>query len=66
MAYTKVIRYPITAEDAGDNTTTLLDGEGKYIIYQNIELSLEQWKFVAEALNAYADKGKFMPDGKYH
>jgi hypothetical protein len=65
MAYTKVIRYPISAEDAGDGKTNLIDGEGKYIIYENIELSLEQWKFIATSLNSSADNGKFIPVGTY-
>lgn len=58
----KVIRYPLQAIDAGDNRTNVADGEGLYLIYQNTELSLNQWKFIVEQLNEVAKQGKYIPE----
>jgi hypothetical protein len=56
----KTIRYPLSAEDAGDKVH-LLDGEGSYVIYGNTELSLNQWKFIAETLNEAGKNGRYIP-----
>jgi hypothetical protein len=55
------IHYPVNAEDAGDDGTHLVDGEGRYVIYSNTELSLNQWKFIAETLNEAGKNGKHIP-----
>lgn len=55
------VRYPIKAVDVGDDKTDLVDGENRYLVCGNTELTLNQWQFIADALNAAANKGKFMP-----
>jgi hypothetical protein len=55
------VRYPIKAEDAGDGKTHLLDGENRYIVYGNTELSLNQWQFIAKTLNEAGENGRYIP-----
>jgi len=57
----KTIRYPLQVSDAGDYMTDVCDGEGRYILYHNTELSLNQWQFIVDVLNEAAKKGKFIP-----
>lgn len=58
----KTVRYPLQALDAGDNKVHVCDGEGVYILYQNMDMSLNQWRFVVDTLNEAAKNGKFIPE----
>ena len=58
----KTVRYPLKAEDAGDNLTNVTDGEDVFLLYHNSELSLNQWQFIVAQLNEAAKQGKFIPN----
>ncbi len=58
----KTVRYPLQALDAGDGASHVCDGEGVYILYQNRDMSLNQWKFVVDVLNKAGENGRFIPE----
>lgn len=59
--FRKTIRYPLKVYDIGDDKTQICDGEDFILIYENIELTFNQWTFIVECLNQAGEQGKYIP-----
>lgn len=58
----KVVRYPLSVEDGGNDKVNVRDGEDAFIFYQNNDLTLNQWKFVVDVLNKAGENGRYIPE----
>ncbi len=51
----KTIQYPLRVVTVGEKCVSVVDGESAYVIRDNTELSVDQWKFIVDCLNGNAE-----------